>query len=132
MPAIARTRSPSRSSVAFSISRQRDTRVRAVGLLTLLLLLSGNALGAEPADDFRPITDFHRTRWTSEEGAPGGTWALAQTSDGWLWLGGPQGLFRFDGIEFEPVTLVGRDPKESTAVYTLLAEEAGDLWVGYV
>jgi hypothetical protein len=27
---------------------------------------------------------------------------LAQTTDGFLWLGGPNGLFRFDGTRFEP------------------------------
>jgi signal transduction histidine kinase/ligand-binding sensor domain-containing protein len=57
---------------------------------------------------------------------------LAQTPDGWLWLGGPNGLYRFDGVQFEPVTLEGRDPNLSSAIISLFAEESGDLWVGYI
>lgn len=105
--------------------------MRTAGAAICICLLWSVA-AAQPAADFRPIADFHHTRWTGEEGAPGETWSIVQTPDGWLWLGGPQGLFRFDGVEFERVPPVGRDPKEPEAVYTLLAEESGDLWVGYL
>jgi signal transduction histidine kinase/ligand-binding sensor domain-containing protein len=57
---------------------------------------------------------------------------IVQTPDGWLWLGGPNGLFRFDGVQFEPVTLEGRNPYLSSAIRYLHAEESGDLWVGYI
>ncbi len=40
--------------------------------------------------------------WTFKHGAPEGVSALAQTADGFLWLGAPAGLFRFDGVRFEP------------------------------
>src|SRR5262249_184581 len=39
--------------------------------------------------------------WTSEEGLPQNTvMAIAQTSDGYLWLGTEEGLARFDGVSF--------------------------------
>ena len=34
--------------------------------------------------------------WTFKDGAPADVTCLAQTGDGFLWLGGPNGLFRFD------------------------------------
>ena len=96
-----------------------------------VLLLSTLAAASERPADFRAISEFHHTAWTADQGSPGDTWAIAQTPDGWLWFGGPRGLFRFDGVEFEPVAIEGRDPRQSSAVYSLLAEESGDLWVGY-
>src|SRR5271165_1254242 len=39
--------------------------------------------------------------WGFKEGAPESVVALAQTSDGFLWLGAATGLFRFDGTRFE-------------------------------
>ena len=40
--------------------------------------------------------------WTLKEGAPENVNSLAQTADGFLWIGTPTGLFRFDGTRFEP------------------------------
>jgi hypothetical protein len=40
--------------------------------------------------------------WTFKEGAPETISALAQTADGYLWVGTATGLFRFDGTRFEP------------------------------
>src|ERR1700749_4222276 len=40
--------------------------------------------------------------WTFKDGAPTDVTCLAQTSDGFLWLGSPNGLYRFDGTRFEP------------------------------
>jgi ligand-binding sensor domain-containing protein len=52
--------------------------------------------------------------------------ALAQTTDGFLWLGTAQGLYRFDGVSFEryePFQLAGQRP------FTLTAMELfGLLW----
>jgi ligand-binding sensor domain-containing protein len=101
-------------------------------LWVALLLLSTLASATETSADFRPISEFHHTAWTADDGSPGDTWAIAQTPDGWLWFGGPRGLFRFDGVEFESMVLEGRDAGQSSAVYSLFAEESGDLWVGYV
>src|SRR6187402_2542476 len=49
----------------------------------------------------RAIDQFYHTAWTVREGAPGQVTALAQTSDGYLWLGTQTGLYRFDGVTFE-------------------------------
>jgi signal transduction histidine kinase/ligand-binding sensor domain-containing protein len=100
------------------------------GFAGLLLSAVAGATGA-PAG-FRTVSEFHHTAWTSEQGAPADMYAAAQTPDGWLWFGGPPGLFRFDGVQFERVVIEGRQPDQSVAVSHLCAEESGDLWVGYI
>jgi signal transduction histidine kinase/ligand-binding sensor domain-containing protein len=82
-------------------------------------------------DQATHFADFHHTAWTTEQGAPGDIWAITQTSDGWLWLGGPRGLFRFDGVQFEHVEVPGRPAEMQKSVYTLFAEDSGELWIGY-
>jgi hypothetical protein len=69
--------------------------------------------------------------WTSKDGAPGDIQTLAQTRDGFLWLGGPSGLFRFDGTRFERFKPAFGDQVLSTNVMALLAPPSGGLWIGY-
>jgi PAS domain S-box-containing protein len=69
--------------------------------------------------------------WTFKEGAPAEATCLAQTNDGFLWLGGPNGLFRFDGTRFEPFSSPFGDRLFSTNLYSLFAPPSGGLWIGY-
>jgi ligand-binding sensor domain-containing protein len=49
----------------------------------------------------RSIQQFVHRDWTSKDRAPRGILVLAQTRDGYLWLGTVKGLYRFDGISFD-------------------------------
>jgi signal transduction histidine kinase/ligand-binding sensor domain-containing protein len=69
--------------------------------------------------------------WTSKDGAPGDIQALAQTDDGFLWLGSSSGLFRFDGTRFERFRPPFGGQLLSTNVMCLLAPPSGGLWIGY-
>ena len=69
--------------------------------------------------------------WTFKEGAPADVQCLAQTNDGFLWLGGPNGLFRFDGTRFEPFSSPFGDRLLSNNLYSLFAPPSGGLWIGY-
>ncbi|HUL95290.1 MAG TPA: triple tyrosine motif-containing protein [Usitatibacter sp.] len=84
--------------------------------------------GAEPAGE--PARLVHES-WTFKDGAPEVTAALAQTEDGYLWVGAPAGLFRFDGIRFELFRPASGEDVLSTNVSALQAADGG-LWVGYV
>jgi signal transduction histidine kinase/ligand-binding sensor domain-containing protein len=77
----------------------------------------------------QPLSQLYHTPWGARQGVTGIVTALAQTSDGYLWVATTAGLLRFDGISFE------RYQPESGAllgnVSTMMAVPGGGLWVGY-
>ena len=56
---------------------------------------------------------------------------MAQTNDGYLWLGTANGLIRFDGVHFEPFKPQSGEPFPRRNVFSLLATSDGGLWVGF-
>src|ERR1700761_4787003 len=72
-----------------------------VRMLEVCLFLALACSFSAALDRDRTITQFAHTAWGPKDGAPSPITALAQTSDGYLWLGNPAGLYRFDGIVFE-------------------------------
>ena len=81
-------------------------------------------------DRDRRLDQLHHTSWTSKEGAPGGVTALAQTTDGYLWIGTARGLFRFDGVRFALFEPVSGPPLAGNHIDALLAVPDGGLWIG--
>ncbi len=78
----------------------------------------------------KSVSQYTRTVWTQQQGLPQDSIrAIAQTSDGFLWLGTDEGLSRFDGYEFvnfaqRPGGLPGN------SISALLADRDGSLWIG--
>jgi ligand-binding sensor domain-containing protein len=72
---------------------------------------------------------YKRTSFTVEEGAPSSVTSIAQTADGFLWIGTAQGLWRFDGIRFERMPAL--EKTGGSGIRTLLGARRGDLWIGY-
>src|SRR5271166_3353432 len=70
--------------------------------------------------------------WTFKDGAPDAVWALAQTADGYLWLGTAAGLYRFGGIRFELYRSPFGDQLLTNNIAWLFAPPTGGLWVGNV
>lgn len=79
----------------------------------------------------RTIAQFAHTAWGPKDGAPSEVTALAQSADGYLWLGSPDGLFRFDGVVFERYEPESGGPIRARNVSSLLALPNGDLWIGF-
>ena len=83
------------------MSRQGNTSgeliVRRVAIvLGVLAAGCGCSFALNPALD---ISQYAHNAWTVRDGFSVGTiFAMAQTPDGYLWLGAEFGLFRFDGI----------------------------------
>jgi len=67
-------------------------------VVTMLLAFSPRWAGAQTLPGSQQI--IHEF-WSFREGAPQVVESLAQTTDGYLWLGTESGLYRFDGVRFE-------------------------------
>jgi signal transduction histidine kinase/ligand-binding sensor domain-containing protein len=81
-------------------------------------------------DPHQPLVQLYHTSWNAKNGLDGSVLALAQTTDGYLWVGTTAGLFRFDGISFEPYKPdSGSFP--SNTLTALMAVPDGGLWIGY-
>jgi signal transduction histidine kinase/ligand-binding sensor domain-containing protein len=94
--------------------------------LAAVLIASAAADSSAP----RPLSQLAHTRWTAKEGAPIGIRSLAQTADGYLWLGTSSGVVRFDGVRFVPFVPRGGDTLPAVpSVQRLLATRDGSLWV---
>lgn len=79
----------------------------------------------------RAITQYIQTSWTSESGLPqNSVHAIAQTRDGFLWLGTEEGLVRFDGTAFKTYNRHTYKGLASDYVQALLADRDGSLWIG--
>ena len=99
-----------------------------VVLMIVTCLRCPSSLGQTPAS---MNVQVGHDSWTFKDGAPANVVCLAQTKDGFLWLGGPEGLFRFDGMRFEPYSSPFGDRLLSSNLYSLFAPPSGGLWIGY-
>ena len=100
---------------------------RSLWLFLVLLC----CLPSHGIDRDQKLTELYHTAWTYKDGAPAEIYAMAQTSDGYLWLGTATGLFRFDGVRFEPYKPQSGKAFPQRSVASLFAEPDGGLWVGY-
>jgi signal transduction histidine kinase/sugar lactone lactonase YvrE len=110
--------------------RYRITTFLQAALCALLAAtLCQAAVPADPAVKFSAATSplgLSHSSWTTKDGGPAYVAVLAQSPDGWLWVGSSTGLFRFDGERFErfPGLL-------SSNISGLKVLPSGALWVGY-
>jgi signal transduction histidine kinase/ligand-binding sensor domain-containing protein len=94
----------------------------------LLVACACCAYALEPAT---PLANYARQAWLMENGLPQNTvQALAQTRDGFVWLGTEAGLVRFDGSGFQVFDSNSRPALPGNDVRCLLAARDGALWVG--
>jgi signal transduction histidine kinase/ligand-binding sensor domain-containing protein len=81
-------------------------------------------------DPQKSLTQYSRTVWTQQKGLPQDTIrAIAQTADGYLWLGTDEGLARFDGYDFTIFNKTNGD-LPSNSITALAAAPGGALWIG--
>jgi signal transduction histidine kinase/ligand-binding sensor domain-containing protein len=107
-------------------------RVWLLSLSVACLLIYVISSRAETVDESVPLSDISHSAWTARDGAPTDITSLAQTTDGYLWIGTPLGLHRFDGLKFSGFPSTSADPKlPGREISALAADERNGLWVGF-
>jgi signal transduction histidine kinase/ligand-binding sensor domain-containing protein len=68
--------------------------------------------------------------WQTDDGLPNNNiHAIVQGRDGYLWVGTPVGLLRFDGVHFTKFSLADFLGDADPSIYTISPSPAGGLWV---
>src|SRR6201996_532193 len=94
----------------------------------ILLAACPCAFALNPALD---VSQYAHTAWRVRDGfAKGAILSIAQTPDGYLWLGTEFGLLRFDGVRAVPWHPPGGDQLPSNYISALLVAHDGTLWIG--
>ena len=76
------------------------------------------------------VSQHLATHWRAQDGFfQGNIQALAQTTDGYIWLGTGYGLLRFDGMRFTEWKS-GDDSLPGRPIRSLVATKDGSLWIG--
>ncbi|HUX44234.1 MAG TPA: two-component regulator propeller domain-containing protein, partial [Terracidiphilus sp.] len=107
-------------------------RPRALGRMGLAaMLLAGCCVGTAALEPTTPLAEYGRQSWVMENGLPQNTvHALAQTPNGFLWLGTEAGLVRFDGNSFAVFDKNSTPALPSGDIRCLMVGRDGALWVG--
>ncbi|HKX28695.1 MAG TPA: two-component regulator propeller domain-containing protein [Blastocatellia bacterium] len=78
-----------------------------------------------------PIRQFSFDQWEAKQGLPNSeVQAIAQTRDGYLWLGTQEGLARFDGAHFTVFDRRNTREIKHSNVQCLIEGGDGSLWIG--
>ena len=121
------TRAPRLGATSSGGPKRRPVAV-GVCCWAWLIVASATAYALDPD---RLTEQYRFTRWVTENGLPHDhVNALAQTRDGYLWVGTAFGLTRYDGGGF--AVYDGRNTPElgDGRISALLAARDGGLWVG--
>jgi PAS domain S-box-containing protein len=109
-------------------------RIRARSIFALGFVLASLSLVAIPRalalDPDRRISQYGHTVWRIQDGAISPATTIAQTTDGFLWVGTAQGLMRFDGVRFMPWQPPQGQNLPGTHFSALLGSRDGSLWIG--
>ena len=104
----------------------------ALALITISTL--SFLFGSPPAlalDPSLEVSQYAHTTWRVRDGFfKGNIYSIAQTPDGYLWLGTEFGLFRFDGVRSIPWQPPAGQHLPDNNIHRLLAARDGTLWIG--
>lgn len=114
------------SSFTYRTLRSMGASLRCCLIVLVLGVSTAVTLRAAGAD--RPL-QYSRTSWTERHGLPSNrVGAIVQDRRGYLWLGTPSGVVRFDGTTF---LVDGPFPRMAGEVAALCVGADGSLWVAY-
>src|SRR5215470_1038790 len=105
-----------------------EVRCRAMIVAGILLACCACASALDPSLD---ISQYGHTAWKIRDGFPKGEiLSIAQTPDGYLWLGTEFGLFRFDGVRAVPWRPPAGGQLPVDQITSLVLARNGVLWIG--
>lgn len=111
-------------------STQRRPNVPYFGIVLtcILLIWCSSAYALNPSIH---VSQYSHMSWKVRDGfAREAIETIAQTPDGYLWLGTASGLLRFDGMRNVPWQPPLDQQLPSNSVMSLLAARDGSLWIG--
>ena len=104
--------------------------MRTLALL-LALCLMAFAAPTRALDPAVRLSQFRHAQWDRPAGLPNSSvLAMAQTADGYLWVGTEEGLARFDGERFVVFDRRSSEAFRSNEVQALCTTPDGTLWIG--
>lgn len=110
---------------------RRSWRLRELPLLAWLglsLLAPASPLAA--LDPIKAIGQYSLSSWEVDDGLPHSTvYSVAQTPDGYLWLGTGGGLVRFDGVRFTLFDRYNTPEISNPHIWDLVVDKQGSLWI---
>ena len=105
--------------------------LRAVALVLCAML--GTSGMAQAVDTSRLLSQYGHTAWRLQDGElPASAYPMAQTADGYLWIGTQAGVVRYDGARFVPLDTLTKRRLSNPFVLALLGAKDGSLWIGTV
>lgn len=101
-------------------------------VVCFLCLASGlRAPCARALSPDKAMTQYVHDVWKTKDGLPqNSVQAIVQTRDGYLWLGTPSGLVRFDGVRFTVFDRANTPAIQNSNVRALLEDRRQRLWIG--
>ena len=109
------------------VARMNKWRIVPVVAVAIALACRA-ALALDPALD---VSQYAHTSWKIRDGFARGTInAIAQTTDGYLWIATEFGLYRFDGVRAVHWQPPAGSKLPDDRVFGLLAARDGALWIG--
>jgi signal transduction histidine kinase/ligand-binding sensor domain-containing protein len=110
-------------------NNQRSGIARILVLFAILLFSLVGWMAA--LDSGRRISQYSHTAWRIQDGVFNGPpIVIAQTADGYLWIGTHTGLLRFDGVRFVQWSPPPGKRLLDLRIFSLLGARDGSLWIG--
>ena len=122
-----------RVCVEVAVVRSMSIKTLIFLSLAVVFLLTASVwqAGVLAQDRQKALTQYGHDVWQAEQGLPqNSVQAIAQTRDGYLWLGTQEGLVRFDGVRFTVFDKRNTEAIKHKNINSLIGSQDGSLWIG--
>lgn len=106
--------------------RERGTIMFCESFLVCVFSLWLTLNVANALDPNKRLTQYAHSAWRIQDGfLPNTPFWISQAKEGYLWVGGKRGVWRFDGIRFTPWS----PPIAAARIRRLLSVRLGEMWI---